>query len=468
MSDPDGAWEYASKESPVSFSKDVAPGGREEALVLQGPGAIEKLTLAVSAGDRDLALRQTILHVICDGYPWGQVQSPVGDFFGAAPGVNPYASVPFTVAPDGTMTCRFVMPYADKVQIVFENLGEQPVTVKGEALPMPYHWNNDSSMHFRARWRINHGLTGSGAAPFDIPFLIANGAGVYVGSVSYLLNPNEVPSSGGNWWGEGDEKVFTDEDVRPSIFGTGSEDYYNYAWSAGDIFVYPYCAQPRNDGPANRGFVTNNRWHIVDDLPFRSRLSFYMELFPHETNQNMAYGRISYHYARPGLMDDSMPITREDVRRQVLPAGWMPAARGAAHDSTFFQAEDQVEGKPDFTQVEGNLWARGSYLQWRPQKEGDEIAFKIPAPSDGLYAVLAAFARDADSGKVSLWVNGSFVKLGGEFGTADLAMPYRTVLQCLGAGAVKLNKGDNDVALRYEGGPKNIGIDFLWIQPVRR
>ena len=64
----------------------------------------------------------------------------------------------------------------------------------------------------------------------------------------------------------------------PSFFGTGSEDYFNYSWSSARIFSYPYCGQPRNDGPGNRGYVSNYSWHISDDIPFTDKIAFYMEL----------------------------------------------------------------------------------------------------------------------------------------------------------------------------------------------
>lgn len=468
MADPDHAWEYASKAVPMAIDAEVAPGAMQEALKLDGPKAIERLSLRVEAPDRDLALRQTILHIVCDGYPWGQVQSPIGDFFGAAPGVNPYVSVPFSVAPDGTMTCRFVMPCEKQIQVFLENLGEQPVRVRGEALPMDYAWNPATSMHFRAHWRINHGLTGAHDHPQDLPFLLANGAGVYVGTVSYVLNPNEVPSSGGNWWGEGDEKIFSDEDVRPSTFGTGSEDYYNYAWSSGDIFLFPYCGQPRNDGPANRGFVTNNRWHILDPLPFKTRLSFYMELFTHETNRNMAYGRIGYHYGRPGMMDDHVVITREDVRRQELPQGWNPAARAAAKNSVFLPVETLVQGAANGTLEEGALWAGASLYRWRPKAVGEELHLRFPVDAAGAYNVQLCAAQDSESGRFSAMLNGDPVKFGDStvFNAQD---PYRTMLKCIGlAHEGKLNAA-NSLVLRFEGEPgQSIGLDFLWLQKAGR
>ena len=118
MIDPDREWEYRSSESPQQFTVTVPSGKAEEAITLPGPCLVERLTLTVDAADRDAALRQTVMHIFCDKSPWGQVQSPVGDFFGAAPGVNPYVSLPFTVSEDGEMTSRYVMPCAENMRIM--------------------------------------------------------------------------------------------------------------------------------------------------------------------------------------------------------------------------------------------------------------------------------------------------------------------------------------------------------------
>ncbi len=473
MAKPETEWEYTSQQSPVKFDISVKPGEFSEALTFKGPGAIEKLTLSLHADDLDSALRQTILHVICDSATWGQVQSPAGDFFGAAPGINPYSSIPFSVSPDGSMTSRYVMPYADNMRIVFENLGEQAVKVHGEALPADYRWDDERSMHFRARWRIDHGLVGPMGAIQDLPYLITNGAGVYVGSAVYVLNNGDGPSPGGSWWGEGDEKIFIDDDRTPSTFGTGSEDYYNYAWSHPDIFLHPYCGQPRNDGPANRGFVTNNRWHILDPLPFTYRFSFYMEYYPHIPTQDNAYARIGYHYGRPGIMDDHVVITREDVRHQKLPVDWEPAAVGGARNSVFHEAEKSIQlqyGILPVSFVYDRLWTHGRHYRWHPETRGGEIAFTIPVEEDGTYLIRMGFALDRDSGSVSMRIDGVDAELGGESGVADLYRPYRTLLRCIGTKRLELKKGESAITLRYEGDKgredASVGIDFIWVQKL--
>ena len=472
LRNPQARWKYSPTLEPIAINAEISPGKEEEILSIDGPKAIERLTLKISAKDIDRALRQTVMRIIFDDYPWGQVQSPVGDFFGAAPGINPYDSVPFIVGPDGDMTCRFVMPFERSCRIVLENRGTQEVSVTGSALPVEYKWN-EGSMHFRARWRVDHDVladTGDGAQ--DMPYLIANGTGVYVGTALYLLNPNPIPTPHGSWWGEGDEKVFIDDDTRPSTFGTGSEDYFNYGWSSPDIFTHAYCGQPRNDGPGNRGFVTNNRWHVLDCLPFKQRLSFYIELLSHERTPGMSYARIGYHYGRPGMIDDHVLITNEDVRHLEVPR-YEPAARIGSAGQTFYQAEHVVEIGPKTSLVKSNQWARGQLLVWHPEKKGDELSFRIPVKEAGRYEFRFTAARTPTSGRFSVTIDGKKLRLRRGRGVVDLYDPYRTLSRVVPAGEIKLEKGDKRMTIRYEGashdsGEVTIGIDYIWVKKIER
>jgi hypothetical protein len=473
LADPQSAWKYRSSQPPAAIDAAVRPDEMKEVLALAGPKAIERLTLKLAATDRDRALRQVVLHIQFDDHPWAQVQAPIGDFFGTAPGVNPYNSVPFTVEPDGTMTCRFFMPFARSCKLMLQNLGDQPATVTGNVLPMDYAWNDASSTHFRARWRVNHELVADGdTRTQDIPFLVANGSGRYVGTAVMLLNPSPIPTTNGSWWGEGDEKVFVDEDIRPSTFGTGSEDYFNYAWSSADIFVFPYCGQTRNDGPGTRGFVSDNRWHILDSLPFRQRMGFYLELYSHERVPGFSYARIGYHYARPGLMDDHLAITREDVRPLKLPANWQPAARRAAANSVFYQAEDVViqesRDRVKTSLLDGDLWAGGRGFVWRPAKSGEELAFRLPVAEDGQYVIHLTAGHTPVSGKFSAMLEGKRIGFGGDAGIS-LYEPYRTMSRDHASDQIRLNKGVHDLTLRYEGPAGDspsaeVVVDFVGVQ----
>jgi hypothetical protein len=458
----------SSQLRPELFDLSLGPSEKKTVLRLDGPSAIEQLSLQLAANDLDKALRQTLLHITFDNYPWGQVQSPVGDFFGAAPGINPYQSLPFTVRPDGTMVCRFVMPFERSCRIELHNYGQQPVSVKGSVLSMLFAWD-ERTMHFRARWRADHNLIASNRDVQDLPFLLANGKGVYVGTGVYLMNPSPVPTPYGNWWGEGDEKVFVDDDRVPSIFGTGSEDYFNYSWSSPDIFAFPYCGQPRNDGPGNRGFVTNYRWHVLDSIPFKNNVRFYMELFSHERTPGMSYARIGYHYARPGLTDDHQAIMPDDVVLPVLPENWQPAARMGAANAVFFAAEDIVADSESTHLTDGRLWAGGKLLVWTPVKDRAQKSFQIPISSAGKQQIHVALAMTARSGRIAFRLDGHPLLLENSAEDVDLYCPYRTLLRSIALMPMELETGSHTLMLELKDAPDGVtnpqvGIDFIWVQ----
>ena len=153
----------------------------------------------MDAGDLNSALRNTLMDIAFDGASDSQVQSPLGDFFITAPGINPYESLPFTVKGDGWMICRLVMPFRDSVSMKIKNLGNEEIRIQGNIHTADFEWKEGESMHFRARWRIDHDLVASHESPFDLPYLLANGRGVVIGAAAMLMNPTSVPTSNGNW-----------------------------------------------------------------------------------------------------------------------------------------------------------------------------------------------------------------------------------------------------------------------------
>ncbi|MBL1216834.1 MAG: DUF2961 domain-containing protein [Planctomycetes bacterium] len=457
---PGAEYAYADDQPIHSMAVNINGHEKIDVLNLDGPGAIERLTLKVSAANVEHALRQVVLEIYFDGYPWPQVEAPVGDFFGAAPGINPLDSMPFTVEPDGTMTCRYVMPFASSVRVALSNHGDQPVTVTGSVAPMSYEWT-DRSLHFRARWRVDHDVVGWSQAPQDLPFLLANGAGRYVGTSSMLLNPTNITTPWGSWWGEGDEKIFVDDDRVPSTFGTGSEDYYNYAWSVPEIFTFAYCGQPRNDGPGNRGFVTNNRWHIIDDLPFASRIAFYMELFPHSRVPGMSYARIGYHYARPGCYDDHVIITDEDVRILERPENWQPAASYILQDATIYSVEDLLSITPAMRIIRDHFWAGGQVLAWQPPRVGDSLHIRITVPEDGKYQLYLGCGLTPGAGRITFAMDENPINIEGHGEQVDLYVPYRTLERQFATPVMNLTAGEHGLTVTFAGAPDSVSTPMI-------
>lgn len=288
----------------------LRPGERKAVLREMGPGAVRYLSVTVQADDRETALRQTRLTFRFDG-TGPQVDCPLGDFFGTGPGANPYVSLPCTVTKDGELRSRFVMPFSRSAVMALENLGRQTVRVDVQAAVGPYRWTS-GSLHFHAVWRADFDVP---TRPFrDMRWVEVSGAGRYVGSTLEITNPWK------DWWGEGDEKIYVDGESFPSYFGTGTEDYFGYAWGSPQLYTHVYHAQPRCDGPGTFGHNSEVRWHLFDDIPFTKSIIFDLELWHWREGRVPIYARTAYYYAKPGAVDDHPPVTQDAVRMPAKPA----------------------------------------------------------------------------------------------------------------------------------------------------
>ena len=350
-----------------------------------GPGAVRQLSLKIAADHLDEALRGCLLRIAFDGSQRPQVESPLGDFFASGPGINPFSSLPFAVAADGTLTCRFVMPYRQSMRMEIVNYTAAPVTLQGHVRISPWKWDNDS-MYFHAKWRVDPDLlVGHGA--IDLPYVVAIGRGVFVGCAAMIMNPTGVPTAGGNWWGEGDEKFLVDGEKRPSIFGTGSEDYFNYSWSRPDLFADPYCGQPLDSGPDTAGYVSNHRFQVLDAVPFDKSLAAFLELWAHSPTPGLSYARIAYYYARPDVIDDHRGLMPGDLKIQPLPRREFEA-RGGATGARCFNFDDlKTEisaGKLETVPMP--LALRLHVANWQAEK-GAKLKFSIPFEKDAKFSL---------------------------------------------------------------------------------
>ncbi len=61
----------------------------------------------------------------------------------------------------------------------------------------------------------------------------------------------------GGWWGEGDEKFFVDGERFPSTFGTGTEDYFGYAWCSEKTFIRAFHRIPAPTRPRSKAEATH-------------------------------------------------------------------------------------------------------------------------------------------------------------------------------------------------------------------
>ena len=239
----------------------ISPGKTDTVINIGDARAITAIKAKVkdlpsTPADRDI-LRDLVLRIRWDNELNPSVFTPLGDFFGTAPGVNKYSSLPIGMTDEG-FYCYWYMPFKESAKLELTNNSNAEQTVSFQISHAPLNKPIDSLGRFHTRWHRDDDL--DPAREIDWTMSKMSGRGRFVGVMLHVWNPR------GNWWGEGDEKFFIDGEKLPSTFGTGSEDYFGYAWCNPTPFENCYHNQTINVG--NKGHVSVNRWHITDNVPF--------------------------------------------------------------------------------------------------------------------------------------------------------------------------------------------------------
>lgn len=275
--------------------------------------AIRKLLINLDAKNINQALRSTVLSVSFDDKQ--TIWCPVGDFFGT--GYQIYQSKTWysEVSQDGLMISRWVMPFREKCLVKIINYGSQKINLDAAVHISDYTWNR-SSMYFGTSWHEYYHLNSwlpeekqKDSWHFDVNYVTLEGKGLYAGDALTVFNTADA------WWGEGDEKIFVDNDIFPSCIGTGTEDYYGYAWCRPETFSHPFIAQPAGNGNFHPGMTVNMRYRSLDAMPFNQKIRSDMEMW-HWAKTTINFAMTSYWYAKPGFSSNIKPEP-EAVKNQV-------------------------------------------------------------------------------------------------------------------------------------------------------
>jgi hypothetical protein len=396
-------------------------------------------------------LRSLILKITFDGERC--VEAPLGDFFGSAPGLNIYQSYPMRVEKDGTLTCRFPMPVKRNAEILIQNVGSVPARISSVMAISPRKFDANT-YHFHAQWTAERGST----RPMrDMTFLDVEGEGAFVGVNAHIANPNPA------WWGEGDEKVYVNGEAFPSTFGTGTEDYFGYAWCSPALFARPYHAQPRCDGPANFGHTSVIRWQLFDPIPYTNSLKFDMELW-HWAEVNVTYARTAYWYAKPG---GTAPVQVDTTLLAPPRLSALNKVEGALEGETlaFAKTGGNTEIQKGFVEASNN-----AQLWWNNPSVGDYLTVIVPVAQDGEYEVVLGHCVAGDYGKQAIQLlGGSDDARVTELDSYAPKLTFKTVSlgqYTLKKGYVQLkvkNTGKNAVAAPG----MHFGLDYVLLKAVK-
>ena len=255
------------------------PAGQTHVLMdVEGPGVITHMWLTFLgpeahpwAKDGSANHQEMLLRIYWDGDEKPGVEAPVGDFFAGCFGKRSEVISMAVITEGGdSYNCFWQMPFRKSARIEIVNESEKPISllyynidwIKKDSLPA-------DAPYFYAQY--TQAYPTGGGEPYTL--LETQGKGHYVGTVFCVRTRSPY------WFGEGDEMVTIDGEAIPSVWGTGTEDYFLCAWGMERVLT-PYFGVPYFDQWGIVGGHTSAyRWHINDPFVFSKSIKVQFETF---------------------------------------------------------------------------------------------------------------------------------------------------------------------------------------------
>ena len=278
------------------------------------------------------SLRNAIIRMYWDGEPEDKpsVEVPLGDFFGMGHAKHKnFVSQPLQMSPrrGKSMNCWWPMPFSSNFKITLENdnpnkfriyyyidfesyengfenqddYGRFHAQWHRENPPLVKRKNAESGKKYPKRKPIRFMFKGLNTEPlkYNYKILEAKGKGHYVGCNLNIDNRTFMPWFI-NWPGEGDDMIFIDEDVDkkvPTLYGTGTEDYVNQAFSQSEKYSAPYHGTIKPGGLNWWGKITYYRYHIEDPIYFNEKIIVTIE-HGHDNHRSDDWSSTAYWYQK--------------------------------------------------------------------------------------------------------------------------------------------------------------------------
>lgn len=446
--------------------------------VLKGRGAISAFLVRLpdTAKDKPAAVWEAVetlkalrLSIRWDGENEPSVNAPLGDFFGCGYGFDGVRTLFVGLREDRTLYCYWYMPYRVCAEIEISSSLERAITLSWSFSVTENSIPGGRGLYFHSLFSPGAYVEDKNRRP-DHRFLFAEGEGRFVGLTLHVSQRKdgtdpEIPSHG--WWGEGDEKFFIDGEAFPSWFGTGTEDFFGYAWCSPLLFTRPYHAQGYCTGRSNfAGNRSLTRILLADSIPFSESFDGCLEKYYGDLY--IRYGYTSYFYLSAGGMAraNALPSGEETSWFYVDPSAFPgPLVEG----ETLTPVSCSSQGSADEQQMTGFgiSWSGYAQLFARGVRPGDRFDWVLPAPDEGRYVLLASFTSAPDYGKLRCEVNGKTV--GNEIDLYASSVSAETLseigeVELSGAYADRISliaTGKNARSSAY-----NFGLDFLLLVPV--
>ncbi len=378
-------------------SKRPIPGETIVLADLEGPGMVTHIWMTIA--DNEYAWPRLLrLRVYYDGSDVPSVDAPIGDFFAVGNGAEAEVeSLMVRNSSDGrARNCYWPMPFRKACKITLTNEGRRRVTM------LYYHvdWSQVPKLpahtpYFHARYRQAMPAPADGS---NYVFLDVKGKGHYVGTVMSVVQAQA------GWFGEGDDFFWVDGQ-RPSIEGTGSEDYFNDAWGL-HVNDGPYYGVTVAEGTGLGSRMTAYRWHLADPIPFRKSLRAEIEhrgwTYNPDGSVKSAFGE------RTDLISSVAFWYQESVAKDQPPVPY-GSARLPQGNALQIEVERSLAGcKADGGKVSLSpdlFWSKDVIL-FEGTGKGSRLEVPFEVPEDCEYEVYTEVAQASDYGIYTVLFDG--------------------------------------------------------------
>ena len=388
---------------PTAGGKERKPtllaAGEERKIDLPpGPAAVRELRVEILPEEAPTALRSLIVQATFDGE--ATVWCPLSEFFGAGVRLQPVQDWWRSVSADGRLSARWVMPYAKIANLTIKNVADHGLAVKVSTITGKWTWD-ERSLLFHANWHDQMEIPTQPRSDWN--YIDLKGQGRYVGDTLTVYSPSKA------WYGEGDERIYQDGAALPAFIGTGTEDYYGYAWGMANFFSSPFISMPQREVADHNnwlGYTTTSRVRPLDSIPFKSALKHDMEIW-HWANCKVDYAVGTFWYARPGAQHNRQPQPAEAAAAvRALPGVRRITGAIECEGLTVIATSPGLKVGEQAGGLNDGAWSGGKQVFVQSTKAGDFIEFSVPVADEKPHKLILHATRSYDYAVVRFTVNG--------------------------------------------------------------
>lgn len=258
------------------------PGERAVLFDVQGPAVIYRLGIRLLTPGPPRGR----LEIHWDDGPKPAVTAPLGAFF-ASPGGAEVKGLWLGRRGD-EFYCHLPMPFRRRAVISLRGEGEEAIEAEAR-IRVRRETPGPEDLLLHARY-YDHPSPPAGR---DYLVLETAGRGHFIGVV--MDRPGNM---------EGDDRFFVDGETEPSVHGTGTEDFFNFAWGFSHL-----ASLPLHGITEQAGARVCYRFHLPASVPFDRSLRVSWEHGSGNEHRGR-YSGVAFWYLAPGAASDRKATSR--------------------------------------------------------------------------------------------------------------------------------------------------------------